>query len=102
MDPAHSVRGLYKAPCRPQGVPVHLLGPQVLGQLGGEASVHKVDLAGFERRVDIGIHVNENTKTSQGVQQEHMLVLTEQTKAKEDCRDTQLSLENKVVAVEAT
>ena len=76
MDPAHGVRGVNQAPRRPQGVPVHRLRPQVLGQLGGEASVHKVDLAGFERGVDIGIHVNENTKTSQGVQQEHMLVFT--------------------------
>ena len=102
MDPAHGVRGVYQAPRGPQGVPVHRLRPQVLGQLGGKASVHKVDLAGFERGVDIGIHVKKAIKTSQGVQQEHMLVLTEQTKAKEDCRDTQLSLENKVVAVEAT
>ena len=76
MDPAHGVRGVYQAPRRPQGVPVHRLGPQVLGQLGGEATVHKVELAGFQRGFDIGVHVNKKTKTSQDVQQEHMLVLT--------------------------
>ena len=45
--PAHSVRGLYQAPRRPQGVPVHRLRTQVLGELGGEATINKVDLAGF-------------------------------------------------------
>ena len=45
--PAHSVRGLYQAPRRPQGVPVYCLRPQILGELGGEATVQKVELAGF-------------------------------------------------------
>ena len=78
----------------PQGLHIYLLSAKILGQLCRKSSVQQIDLARSKRGVHIWVHVKT---TERCVYQEHMFVFV--LRIKQDCRDTRLVLDEKVVAV---
>ena len=79
----------------PQRLHIYFLSAKILGQLCGKSSVQQIDLARFQRGVHIRVHVKTTKRCV--YQEEHMFVFV--LRIKQDCRDTWLVLEEKVVAV---
>ena len=78
----------------PQRLHIYLLSAKILGQLCRKSAVQQIELARFQRGVHIWVHVKTSERC---VYQEHMFVFV--LRIKQDCRDTRLVLEEKVVAV---